>query len=246
MSFVKTLKEKYVSMKLFKGIGFKRQASGFTLSACGLKPEAQTIKSLMLLLLTTLGVTNSVVIAQKKLTLSDAIQIAQQSSRNIKKSQLNLYGSQRSLDAQRLSLKSKFALDVTPFDYNRNRNFNDLFSTWNTNEDYNSFANLSVSQPIYATDGRISLINRLGYRDNYSEFQDIRTKTFSNNLYLQLDQPIFTYNRTKIQLKELELNLENATISNAFAIVNPRTKCNAVILYFLPAPEQLADFKRRI
>jgi len=226
MSFIKTLKVKYVSMKLFKSIGFKRQASGFTpleiiftLRACGLKPAAQTIRSLMLLLLTTLGVATSEAIAQKKLTLSDAIQIAQQSSRNIKKSQLNLYGSQRSLDAQRLSLKSKFALDVTPFDYNRNRNFNDLFSTWNTNEDYNSFANLSVSQPIYATDGRISLINRLGYRDNYSEFQDIRTKTFSNNLYLQLDQPIFTYNRTKIQLKELELNLENATISNALQLL---------------------------
>jgi outer membrane protein len=105
-------------------------------------------------------------IAQKKLTLSDAVEIAQQSSRNIKKSQLNLYGNQRSLDAQRLALKSRFALDVTPFDYNRARSFNDLFSRWNTNKDYNSFANLSVSQPIYATDGRISLINRLGYRDN--------------------------------------------------------------------------------
>ncbi|GCC50434.1 TolC family protein [Chryseotalea sanaruensis] len=221
------MKVKYVSMKLFKRIGFKHQASGFRplritfiLAACSLKPAAQTVRSLVLLLLITLGVaTSEEAIAQEKLTLGDAIKIAQQSSRNIRKSQLNLYGSQRSLDAQRLSLKSKFALDVTPFDYNRNRNFNDLFSTWNTNEDYNSFANLSVSQPIFATDGRISLINRLGYRDNYSEFQDIRTKTFSNNLYLQLDQPIFTYNRTKIQLKELELNLENATISNALELL---------------------------
>jgi hypothetical protein len=49
-----------------------------------LKPAAQSIKSFLLLLLTTLGVTTSEVIAQKKLTLSDAIQIAQQSSRNIK------------------------------------------------------------------------------------------------------------------------------------------------------------------
>jgi outer membrane protein TolC len=158
--------------------------------------------------------------AQRKLTLSEAIEIAQQSSRSIKKSMLNLYGNQRSLDAQRAALKSRFALDVTPFDYNRQRSFNDLFSRWNTNEDYNSFANFSVSQPIAATDGRISLINRLGYRDNYSEFQDIRTKTYSNNLYLQVDQPIFTYNRTKMQLKELELNLENATISNALQLLS--------------------------
>ncbi len=159
-------------------------------------------------------------IAQQKLTLSEAIKIAQQSSRSIKKSKLNLYGNQRSLDAQRAALKSRFALAFTPFDYNRQRSFNDLFSTWNTNEDYNSFANLSISQPIVATDGTISLINRLGYRDNYSEFQDVRTKTYSNNLYLQLDQPIFTYNRTKIQLKDLELNLENATISNSLQLLS--------------------------
>ena len=163
---------------------------------------------------------SSVTRAQRTLTLHEAIQIAQQSSPSIKKSMLNLYGNQRSLDAQRAALKSRFALDVTPFDYNRNRSFTSLFSRWNTNEDYNSFANFSVSQPIVATDGTISLINRLGYRDNYSEFQDVRTKTYSNNLYLQLDQPIFTYNRTKIRLKELELNLENATISNALQLLN--------------------------
>ncbi|MBK6267322.1 TolC family protein [Marivirga sp. S37H4] len=158
--------------------------------------------------------------AQRTLTLEEAIQIAQQSSPTIKKSILNLYGNQRSLDAQRAALKSRFSLDITPFDYNRNRNFNDLFSQWNTNEDYNSFANFSVTQPIVATDGTISLINRLGYRDNYSEFQNLRTKTYSNNLYLQLDQPIFTYNRTKLQLKELELNLENAQISNGIQLLS--------------------------
>lgn len=158
--------------------------------------------------------------AQQTLKLAEAIEIAQRSSRDIKKSKLNLYGNQRSLDAQRAALKSRFALDITPFDYNRQRSFNDLFSTWNTNEDYNSFANFSVSQPIVATNGTISLINRFGYRDNYSEFQDVRTKTYSNNLYIQLDQPIFTYNRTRMQLRELELNLENATIGNALELLS--------------------------
>jgi outer membrane protein TolC len=158
--------------------------------------------------------------AQQTLTLSKAIEIAQQSSRDIKKSKLNLFGNQRSLDAQRAAMKSRFALDITPFDYNRQRSFNDLFSRWNTNEDYNSFAVFSISQPIAATNGTVSLVNRFGYRDNYSEFQDIRTKTYSNNLYLQVDQPIFTYNRTKMQLRELELNLENATIGNALELLS--------------------------
>lgn len=187
-------------------------------------PSQSTLRLLkntgvFLLLLGSLIMISTFARAQTTLELHDAITIAQASSRNVKKSMLNLYSNQRSLDAQRAALKSRFALDITPFDYNRNRSFNDLFSVWNTNEMYNVFANLSVSQPIVATDGTISLINRLGYRDNYSEFQDLRTKTYSNNLYLQLDQPIFTYNRTKLQLKELELNLENATISNALQLL---------------------------
>ena len=157
--------------------------------------------------------------AQRKLTLKESIIIAQISSPDIKKSTLNLFGNQRSLDAQRAALKARISLDVTPFGYNRSRIFNDLFSQWNTNEDYNSFANFSMSQPIIATGGTVSLINRTGYRDNYSEFQDDRLKTFSNNLYLQVDQPIFTYNRIKLQLKELELNLENAQISNSLQLL---------------------------
>jgi outer membrane protein TolC len=158
--------------------------------------------------------------AQRTLTLEESIVIAQTGSPDIKKSKLNLFSNEKSLDAQRASMKSKFALDVTPFDYNRSRNFNDFFSTWNTTEDYNSFANFSVSQPIAATDGRLSLINRLGYRDNFSESQEFRTKTYSNNLYLELDQPIFTYNRNKLQLQELSLNLENAQISNSMQLLS--------------------------
>jgi len=176
--------------------------------------------AIALILIGSCIVISSITMAQRTLTLTEAIQIAQESSPTIKKSMLNLYGNQRSLDAQRAGLKSRFALDIAPFDYSRDRSFTDLFSRWNTNEDYNSFANFSVRQPIVATDGTISLINRLGYRDNYSEFQDVRTKTYSNNLYLQLDQPIFTYNRTKVQLKELELNLENAKISNALQLLS--------------------------
>ena len=127
--------------------------------------------------------------AQTVLTIEESITIAKTSSPDIQKSMLNLLSNRKSLDAQRASLKSRFALDVTPIDFSRSRVFNDFFSTWNTTEDYNSSANFSVSQPITATDGRISLNNRLGYRDNFSEAQDLRTKTYSNNLFLQLDQP---------------------------------------------------------
>lgn len=158
--------------------------------------------------------------AQKVLTLEESIAFAKANSPDIRKSQLNLLSNEKSLDAQRASLKSRFSLDFTPIDFSRTRLFNDFFSTFNTNEDYNSFANFSVSQPIVHTDATISLNNRLGYRNNFSEAQDLRTKNYSNNLFLQLDQPIFTYNRNKLQLKELELNLENAQLSNAMQLLS--------------------------
>ena len=124
--------------------------------------------AILLILIGSCIVISSVAMAQRTLTLTEAIQIAQGSSPSIKKSMLNLYGNQRSLDAQRAALKSRFALDITPFDYNRNRSFTSLFSRWNTNEDYNSFGSFSVIQPIVATDGTISLINRLGYIEQVS------------------------------------------------------------------------------
>lgn len=177
-------------------------------------------KPIALAVLIFLGFTSSqVASAQKVLTLGESIAVAKVSSPDIKKSILNLLGNRKSLDAQRASLKSRFALDVTPIDFSRSRVFNDFFSTFNTNEDYNSFANFTVSQPIIHTDATISLNNRLGYRNNFSEAQDLRTKNYSNNLFLQLDQPIFTYNRTKLQLKELELNLENAQLSNSMQLL---------------------------
>lgn len=157
--------------------------------------------------------------AQTRLTLEESIQVAQTGSPDIKKSNLNLISNRKSLDAQRASLRSRFALDVTPFDFSRRRVFNELVAEFNTNEDYNSFANFSVIQPIVQTDGTITLTNRFGYRDNFSQLQDLRTVRYSNNLFLQLDQPIFTYNRSKLQLRELELNLENARLGNAMQLL---------------------------
>ncbi|HBL75705.1 MAG TPA: TolC family protein [Prolixibacteraceae bacterium] len=158
--------------------------------------------------------------AQRILTLSDALEIAWGNSPDIQKSLLSLERSEQSLIAQNAALKSKFSLSVTPFSYDMSRSFNDFYSTWNTNENYQSFGTFTVSQPILLTDGTVSLINRFGWQDNYSEFNDTRSKTFSNNLYLSINQPLFTYNSTKLELKELELDLENTKLSYAIQKLN--------------------------
>jgi len=153
----------------------------------------------------------SILNAQEVRTLifEEAMEVARENSPDFRNARMNMERQQELLNAQESSLKSKFNLTLEPFYYNRERTFQPLFG-WNTNELKSSSGMLSISQPILWTDGTISLQNEFGWRDSFSDFQQDRTKTFSNNLYLSFNQPIFTYNRTRLALEEVELDLENA------------------------------------
>jgi len=158
--------------------------------------------------------------AQKGLTLEQSLSIAESNSPTMKKTRLNLVRNQENLNAQNAALKSNFSLSINPISYNHTRTFNDLISKWNSTKTTESYGLFTVSQPIVMTDARISLQNQFGYRDSYSEFNKVTTKGFSNNLTLNVDQPLFTYNRTKLQLKELQLALEDAQLSYAIQLLS--------------------------
>jgi outer membrane protein TolC len=150
--------------------------------------------------------------AQKILTLEQALAEANQKSPTIRQARLSLIQNQENLNAQRLALKSNLALTVNPIRYVHNREYNETLGEWRTNEQTSSSGQLAIQQPIAATDGTISLVNSLGWQDSYiNEFNTF--KGFNNNLQLKLDQPIFTYNRTKMTLRKLELNLENSQLN---------------------------------
>ncbi len=153
--------------------------------------------------------------AQRVLTLEESLRIAMDKSPNIRHSRLSLERSQASLNAAKARLKSKFSLSLTPISYSNSTVFNDLFSTWYTQETKESGGEFTVSQPITWTDGTLSLINNFSYRDSYSEFQDQSSKTYMNNLYISFNQPIFTYNKRKMELENLELDLENNQLNYA-------------------------------
>ncbi len=160
--------------------------------------------------------------AQKLLNLESALEFASQNSPEIQRSLFNLTRAQESLNAQKASLKSQFSLMLNPFAYSNRRQFNEPFSKWYTNENINTSSIFRVSQPVLLTDGEISLVNTFGWQYNKSDFQDIpkESRAFSNDLYLNLNQPIFTYNRQKMALKEIELDYENANISYALQKLN--------------------------
>lgn len=160
--------------------------------------------------------------AQKLLNLESALEFAGQNSPDIQRSLFNLTRAQESLNAQKASLKSQFSLALNPFGYSNRRQFNEPFSKWYTNENINTSGIFRVSQPLLPTDGEISLVNTFGWQYNKSDFQDtpVESKAFSNDLYVSLNQPIFTYNRQKMALKEIELDYENANISYVLQKLN--------------------------
>ena len=154
--------------------------------------------------------------AQQILTLDKSLEIANSNSPSIKSTLLSLERSEQSLKASNAALKSSFSLNVTPISYSKNRSFQDYQSVWNTSESTSSSGTFTISQPILPTDGTISLNNNFGWQNNKSESAGNKVnKSFSNNLYLSVSQPLFTYNRTKLNLKSLEFDLENAQLNYA-------------------------------
>ena len=154
---------------------------------------------------------------QVSLTIEKAMDIAEEHSPSLRRSHMNLERYQQNLVAQRASLKSKFSLNLNPVDYSKSRSFDNRLSQWYTNERFSATGTFQVDQPILWTDGVLSLINRFGWQDNNSNIDGTKTsnKAFSNDLYLQLSQPIFTYNKRKMELQQIEYDYENANISYA-------------------------------
>lgn len=174
--------------------------------------------TLALILLIACGISHS--IAQEVLTLEKALNVAFEHSPSLIQSKLSLEQRQLNLKAQNASLKSQFSLDVSPFNYTRNNQYDSYNSQWYANQSMSSTASLGIRQPIKWTDGTVSLINDFAWQDASNKTRNQSSTAFSHNLSLRIEQPLFTYNRTKMQLKELEYALENAKISYALQELN--------------------------
>lgn len=157
--------------------------------------------------------------AQEVLTIERVMDIAFNNSPNLKTSEYSLIRSQQSLAAQRAAMKSKFTFNTNPFQYTNVRDYDDFAQQWYTNKKVQSNGTFNVVQPIVATDGTVTLSNTLSWQNSKTDDNDPQ-QAFSNNLQLRIDQPIFTYNQKKMDLKQLELNLENASLSYALQKLN--------------------------
>ncbi len=187
---------------------------------CKIRKMKKLVGALFLLLV--LSGAGRVTVAQVALTLDKSISIAGMNSPDIQRSLLNLTRYRESLNAQKASLKSQFSMDVNPVTFDQSRMFDNRFNKWFTNRNLQSYGTFRIDQPILWTDGTVSLVNRFGWQQNMSDFTGSveENKSFTNRLYLSYNQPLFTYNRMKLEMKELELNYENANISYALQKLN--------------------------
>ena len=186
----------------------------------------------IILIIAILIVKGFAVQAQETLTLEDAMQIALQNSPDIKKSRLEMNRNRLLLDAQLAKLKTHFNLSVTPLSYGLEDKYYEQTSEWLETENLNSEGGLVISQPIKWTDGTLSLNNNFSYRNNESENPSFiigdssranpstKYEGFNNNLYLNYNQPLFTYNKTKMSLRKQELALENSTLSYSIQMLS--------------------------
>lgn len=160
--------------------------------------------------------------AQISMTLDDALNYSIEHSPDLQRALMNLRRYEFSLNAQRASLKSKFSLTLTPVNYSRNRYFENRLSEWYTNESFSSSGTFSISQPIIWTGATVSLNNRFGWQNNRSSLAggDNDNSAYSNDLYLSVSQPLFRVNQIKLDLKNIELDYENALINYALQRLN--------------------------
>ncbi len=152
----------------------------------------------------------------EELTLEMALNIAFQNSPAIRQASLQLEVNRRNLWAQQAGLKSQFSLSVTPYRTSSNRVFSELTSSYNTQTLTRSSTAFTIRQPIKWTDAELRVTDQFNWQESSSTFTGgVKESTFSNSLTVTLSQPLFTYNRTKMQIKELELSLENAQLAYA-------------------------------
>jgi outer membrane protein len=153
--------------------------------------------------------------AQALLTIDRSMDIAVENSPDMQQTELSLVRSQERLKAQRARLKSQFSVTLDPFEYEKTNRFDQQTSEWYLNESASSGGTFAINQRILPTDGELMLVNRFSYDYSFTESafaSDPLSRTYNNRLYLQFTQPIFTYNKIKMETDKLELEYEASLI----------------------------------
>jgi len=158
------------------------------------------------------------VMAETRLSLDDAIDIALEQGYDMKSNLLSLIQAEQN----RLAAKYRFRtnVDMSLYTPNWEENMTEV-QVANSLPVYNSLGSMryqwqmNVNQPL-PTDGTITLRSRL-YQSKESNYfaetdETLKRRDFLSSLSIRLRQPLFTYNRIKTNLKRAELNYERSSL----------------------------------
>lgn len=151
--------------------------------------------------------------AQQVLTLHDALAIALKKSYAVQSAGLVLLNSKRSLEADRLGLRTSvdMTFNLPSYSQTLSNQFNPLTGT----EQFFNYGSttyqgqLNVTQPIVYTNGTFTLSGLLWKRSQFSSGVQIPSDYYTN-LSLSFQQPLFTFNTLKANLTSARINLEKA------------------------------------
>ena len=136
-----------------------------------------------------------------ELTLERALNIAFNNSPAMRQASLQLEFNERNLFAEQAGLKSQFSLSVTPYFTSSSRVFSELTSSYNTQTLTRTSAAFTIRQPIKWTDATLMISDQFNWHESSSTFVGGEKQSgFSNSLSISLNQPLFTYNQTKMQI----------------------------------------------
>ena len=173
-----------------------------------------------------------------ELTLEQALETAFTKSPDMRRSQLSLDASRHNLQAEQASLKSQFNLDLTPYTRMKSSQLDPSETRFYNVDTEESSALFSVNQPLKWTDATLRLTNNILWNKFHTGEEG-----YKNRLQLSFNQPLFTYNRTKLRFRSLELDLESSQLN--YSIQKLRIESSVtqsfLSLYHLQRSVQIAE-----
>lgn len=161
--------------------------------------------------------------AQRPLTLEDAISIAFQKSIEVLSEKNRLEDAQANYQAVKLGQRATVRLDLELPAYTKS--LASYFDPITGNERFFSIRNttvegrLSVNQPIVWTNGQISVFGSLFGRDQFSDISG-KSRDYFSNVYIGLSQPLFGFNAKKAVATRAKIDLDKAERNYAQAKMN--------------------------
>ncbi len=150
---------------------------------------------------------------QRVLELDEALSIALKESYSIKSASFSLEGSQKTLEATKMGLRTSVSME---FDLPRySRSLQSQFNTQTASEQFFEVGNTTLegrlyfTQPIPFTNGTFSLVSSIFGRDQFSGITGT-SRDYYTNMSLRLRQPLFTFNSLSASLERAEINLEKS------------------------------------